>query len=65
MHDALGVRRIKGIGDGEGDVDEDRHVHRTARELLLECFAFEQFHRNERRIGADVVDGANVRVVER
>ena len=36
-----------------------------AREPLLERLAFEQFHRDERRIGADVVDRADVRVVER
>ena len=60
-----GVRGVEGIGDREGDVDEDRHVHRPAREPLLERLAFEQFHRDERRIGADVVDRADVRVVER
>ena len=65
MHDALAVRGIQGIGDGEGDVDEDRDLHRAAREPLLERLAFEQLHRDERRIGADIVDGADVRVVER
>ena len=59
------VRGLQGIGHGEGDVDEDRDVHRAARELLLERLAFEQLHRDERRIGADVVDRADVGVVER
>jgi hypothetical protein len=36
-----------------------------AIEPLLERLTFEQLHRDERRIGADVVDGADVGVVER
>ena len=65
MHDALAVRGIQGIGHGEGDVDEDRDVHRAASEPLLERLALEQLHRDERRIGADIVDGADIGVVER
>ena len=65
MHDALTMRSIQGIGHGEGEVHERRDVYRAAREPLLECLAFEQFHRDERRIGADIVDGADVGVVER
>ena len=65
MHDALAVRGIQGIGHGEGDVDEDRHLHQAASEPLLERLAFEQLHRHERRIRADIVDGADVGVVER
>ena len=43
----------------------DRDLHRAASEPLLECLAFEQLHRDERWIGADIVDGADVGVVER
>src|SRR5471032_2285811 len=65
MHDALAVRGIEGIGHGECDVNEDRDLHRAASEPLLERLAFEQLHRDERWIGADIVDGADIRVVER
>ena len=65
MHDALAVRGIQGIGNGECDVNEDRDLHQAASEPLLECLAFEQLHRDERWIGADIVDGADIGVVER
>jgi hypothetical protein len=56
---------IQGIGHGECDVNEDRDLHQAASEPLLECLAFEQLHRDERWIGADIVDGADIGVVER
>ena len=65
MHDALAVRGIQGIGHGEGDVHEDRDLYRAASEPMLERLAFEQLHRDERRIGADIVDGADIGVIER
>src|SRR5262245_37371386 len=65
MHDALGVRGVQGIGDGERDVDEGGGLERPAPEPLLERLAFEQLHRDERRIGTDVVARAAVRMVER
>ena len=65
MHDALAVRGIQGIGDGAGDVHEDRDLDQAASEPLLECLAVEQFHRDERWIGADVVDRADIGVIER
>ena len=65
MHDTLAVRSIEGIGNGACDVNEDRDFHQAASEPLLECLAFEQFHRDERWIGADIVDGADTGVVER
>ena len=65
MHDALAVRGIQGIGNGECDVNEDRDLYQATSEPLLECLAFEQLHRDERWIGADIVDGADIGVVER
>ena len=65
MHDALAVRGLQGVGNGECDVNEDRHLDQAASESLLECLAFEQFHRDERWIDADIVDGADIGVVER
>ncbi len=52
MHDALAVRGVQRIGHRECDVDEDRNLHLTARESLLECLAFEQLHGDERRDSA-------------
>ena len=65
MNDALAVRRIHGVGHREGEIDERRGGHGAARQSLLQRLAFEQFHRDERRIAADVVDGADVGMVER
>ena len=65
MHDAGAVRGIQGIGKGARDVHEGRDLHRAASEPMLECLAFEQLHRDERWIGADIVDGADIGVVER
>ena len=47
------------------DVNEGRDLQRAASEPLLERLAFEQLHRDERRIGADIVDGADIGMVER
>jgi hypothetical protein len=44
---------------------EGRDLHQVALEPLVKCLAFEQLHRDERRIGADIVDGADIGVVER
>ena len=52
MHDALVVR---------GDWD----LYRPTSETLLECLPFEQLHRDEWWIGADIVNGADIRMVER
>ena len=65
MHDALGVRGFQGIGHGAADVHEGRDIQWAASQSLLERLAFEQLHRDERRIGADIVDGADIRVIER
>ena len=50
---------------GQGDVDEGGDGQRAAREGLLKRLAFEQFHRDERWIGPDVVDGTDVGMIER
>src|SRR5215203_2059600 len=63
MHDALAVRGFQGISDGAGDVNELRDWQRAAVESLLERFSVEQLHRDERRIDADIVDGADIGVI--
>jgi hypothetical protein len=65
MHDALAVRSIQGVGNGEGDVHDHRNVQPAALEALLERLALEQLHRDERRRRPDIVDGADIGMVER
>ena len=65
MHDALAVRGFQGIGHGARDVSEGQDLQRAASEPLLEGLAFEQLHRDERWIGADIVDRADIGMVER
>jgi hypothetical protein len=65
MHDALAVRCVQGIGHGGGDVNERQHLQRAASQSLLQRLTFEQLHRDERWIGPDIVDRADIGVVER
>ena len=65
MHDALAVRCFQGIGKGDGDVNDDRNLHRAAPEPLLNGFSFEQLHRDEWWIRADIVDRADIGMIER
>jgi hypothetical protein len=58
-------RRVEGVGDAQANLDKLGHVERPARQPLLERLAVEQLHREKRRVGAYVVDGTDVRVVER
>jgi hypothetical protein len=48
MHDALGMGRGEGIRQGEADVEERRHLEPAARNALVQRFAFQQFHDEER-----------------
>jgi len=65
MQDALGVRSPERIDEPERHVHDGHDVHRSRAQTLLERFALEQLHRDERRVGADVVDGADIRMVQR
>lgn len=48
MDDALGMGRGEGIRQGEADVEERRHLEPAARNALVQRFAFQQFHDEER-----------------
>ena len=65
MHDALAVGGSKRIGDVERDVDTRRGIHRPTGQPLLKRLAFEKLQRDERRIGADVINRADVGMAER
>ncbi len=67
MHDAGGVRGGQRVGDLSHDTRRLRHRERTARQSGGERLAFVVGHRDERlaiRV-ADLVDRADVRVIER
>jgi hypothetical protein len=67
VDDALRVRGVQRIGELNGHLEQVVDLEGPAREALPQRLAFEQFHRNERlALGlADVVDGADVRMIER
>ncbi len=65
MDDALAVGGVQCIDHGEGDIHESREAYRPACDLLLQRLSLEQLHREKRRIAADVMNGADVGVVER
>ena len=67
MHDALLVRRMESQRDLDGDVERFTDRQRTAADVLAQRRAVDKFHRDERRAVtlADVVDGQNMRVIER
>jgi hypothetical protein len=67
MNDPLGVRGIERVGDLNTQLDENLEIDRTAADAMLQRLAFEPLHHDEMLalVLADVVDGADVRVVER
>ncbi len=67
MHDPASVRGVQGVGDLQRVLDGRVQLDRSALEQLVEGHAFEILHDDERLAGVlvDVVDGADVRMVER
>ena len=68
VDDARGVRRIERAGQRGGDLDQFGFAERSARQPLLQRLALQQLHDEERHaLGrrADIVDGADVRVLQR
>ena len=66
MNDALGVRGIEGIGHFGSECEQEIGFEGPSVDALLQRHAIEMFHGNERLaiLFADVVDGANVRVIQ-
>ncbi len=67
MDDALGVRRGQRVGDLHRGLEKLFFRQRAGFNALLQRAALEQFHHHERVpvLLADVVDRADVRVVQR
>ena len=68
MNDSGGVRGGERVGQRNRCLQQDRELERALAQPLLERFALEELHDDERlllRGFADVVDGADVRVVQR
>ena len=65
MQDPATVRRVEGIGDAQANLDHLGHVERAARQPLLQRLAVQQFHREKRRVRANVVNRADVGMVQR
>ena len=66
VDDALRVGCVERVGDFNADVEAHFHVERAAHDEVLEGLAVEKLHGDEGFAGfvADVVDGADVGVVE-
>ncbi len=68
MHDARAVRGVERIGEGARHVDEERHIEQSASQPFVQRLALQQLHHEKRpavRRLADIVYGADVRVLER
>ena len=66
VDDAFGVGGVEGIGNVDGDFEKRIEFEGAAGDGVLEGFAFEAFHGDEGAavFFADVVDGADVGVIE-
>jgi len=67
VDDAAGVRGVETVGDLDAEIEHAVERQRSARDLLLQRVAVEQLHHDEllALVLADVVNRADVRVVER
>jgi hypothetical protein len=66
MDDAFGMSGIERVGDVHGEFEQCVEIERAAGDSVLERFAFEALHGDEgfAVFLADVVDGANIGVIE-
>src|ERR1700722_5309643 len=66
MDDAFGVGGVEAAGDLDAEFEQAGEIHGFAGDGVLESMAFEQFHGDKRAAFefADVVNGADVRVVQ-
>src|SRR5208283_283325 len=67
MDNALGMRGIEGVGDFGGEGEDYLGIHGAAADAVLEGGAFQKFHGDVGLLAAlaDVVDGADVGVIQR
>ena len=67
MDDAGGMRGVQRVGNLDPDVEQRIHAERAGGEPILQRRALQVLHDDERTpvLLADVVDGADVRVVQR
>ena len=66
MDDALGMCRIEGIRDLHADITDGFEPQRLAFDAVLQGYAIEELHRDERLVPglANLVNGANVGVIQ-
>ena len=66
MNDAFGVGGIERVGDLDGQTERDVGLERAAGDAMFQRDPFEEFHGDEGLaiLLADIVDGADVGVVE-
>ena len=67
MDNALRVGRVQRVGDLNSELHHLLHLQRPTLDAMLQGFAFEQFHGDERLaiLLADVVNGADVGMIKR
>ncbi len=66
MHDALGMRRVQGVGDLDAQREDGFQLHRAGGDVMLERRTFQVLHGDESFavLLANVVDGADVGMIE-
>ncbi len=67
VHDAFGMRRIEGFGYINADREQLLHLQRPIVDQMFQRLAFQILHDDVGLVAflADVVNGADVRVIER
>jgi hypothetical protein len=67
VDDSFGMGGIEGVGDFDGECENQFGFQRTIADPVLECKAVQKLHGDEGLaiLFADVVDGANVGVIQR
>ncbi len=66
MHDALGMRRVEGISDINGNRHQQFELERLVADQVLQSLAFQVLHGDEGAalVLTYVIDSADVRVIQ-
>jgi hypothetical protein len=65
VNDASSVRGVQRVCEGDPHLDQVGQRQCASGQALLQGLALEQLHCDTRRIGPDIVDGADVGMVQR
>ena len=66
MNDAFGVCHVQGIGNFDGEIEQQFEFQRSASDAVFQCRAFQKFHHDEELavVLGDFVNRADVWVIQ-